>query len=78
MSYFKKIKETRIFAPCFTLYVTFHKMKIPLTSKFFFMIIHEDSKKSYPSVVAYHQMILEYSIIMHQIIHSFETDISDC
>ena len=40
------------------------------------MIMHEDSQKSYPSMMGGHQMILKYSLIMHQIIHSFETDIS--
>ena len=38
--------------------------------------MHEDSNKSYPSMVAHHQMILECSIIMNQIIHSFEIDTS--
>ena len=42
----------------------------------FLMIMHENSKKLYPSMVAHHQMILEHSIIMHQIINSFEIDIS--
>ena len=37
------------------------------------MKIHDDSNKSYPSMVA-HPQILEYSIIMHQIIYSFESD----
>ena len=36
------------------------------------MKIHEVSSKSYPSMVA-HPQILEYSIIMNQIIHSFES-----
>ena len=40
------------------------------------MIMHKDSKKSYPSMVAHHQIIFEYSIIMHQKVHSFETDTS--
>ena len=38
------------------------------------MIMQEDSDKSYPLMVAYHQMMFEYSIIMHHIIHSFEID----
>ena len=38
------------------------------------MIMYEDSNRFYPSEVARHQMILECSIIMHQIIHSFEID----
>ena len=38
------------------------------------MIMHEDSDKLYPSMVARDQMILECSIIMHQIIHSFKID----
>ena len=36
---------------------------------------HEDSNKSYPSMVVNPQ-ILDYSMIMHQIIHCFETDTS--
>ena len=36
------------------------------------MLSQEDSDKLYTSVVAYHQVILEYSIINQQIIHSFE------
>ena len=36
----------------------------------------QNSNKSYLSLIAYHQIILEYLIIMHQIIHSFETDTS--
>ena len=40
------------------------------------MIMHEDSNKLYPSMVARHQMILECSIIVHQIIYSFEIDTS--
>ena len=39
------------------------------------MIIHDDSNKSYPLIVAHHQTF-GYSIIMHQIIHYFETDTS--
>ena len=35
------------------------------------MIIHEDSKKSYLSMVNDHQMMLEYSITMQQMIHPF-------
>ena len=38
------------------------------------MIMQEDSDKSYPLMVAYRQMMFEYSIIMHHIIHSFEID----
>ena len=40
------------------------------------MKMHEDSNKLYPSIVACHQMILDYSIIMYEITHSFEMDIS--
>ena len=40
------------------------------------MIMHEDLNKSYPVLVAYRQMILEYLIIKYQIIYSFEMDIS--
>ena len=40
------------------------------------MIMHEDSNKWYPSMVARYQMVLECSIIMYQIIHSFEIDTS--
>ena len=36
--------------------------------------MHEDSNKFYPLMVARHQMILEYSLIMKQIIHSLEID----
>ena len=39
------------------------------------MIMQEDPDKSYPLMMAYHQMIFEYSIIMHHIIYSFEIDI---
>ena len=39
------------------------------------MIIHKVSDKSYPFMVAYHQ-ILEYSIIMYQIIYFFEVEAS--
>ena len=40
------------------------------------MIMHKDSNKLYPSMVAGHQIILECSIIMHKIIHSLEIDTS--
>ena len=40
------------------------------------MIMHEDLNKLYPSMVAHHKMILESSLIMHQIIHYFEIDTS--
>ena len=40
------------------------------------MIMHENSDRLYPSMVARHQMISECSIIMHQIIHSFEINTS--
>ena len=40
------------------------------------MIMHGDLKKSYPSKVAHKKIIIEYSIIMHQIIHSFEINTS--
>ena len=39
------------------------------------MKIHKDSNKSYPLMVAPPQ-ILEYFIVMYQIIHSFESDTS--
>ena len=39
------------------------------------MKIHEDSNKSYPSMVV-HRQILDYSMIMHPIIHYFESDTS--
>ena len=39
------------------------------------MTILEDSNESYPSMVAHYQM-LEYSIIMAQIIYSFDIDTS--
>ena len=38
----------------------------------FHIIIYEDSNESHPSMVALHNMIIEYLIIMHQAIHSFE------
>ena len=38
------------------------------------MIMHEDSNKLHPSMVALHQITLECSINVHQIIHSFEFD----
>ena len=41
----------------------------------FIMTILEDSNKSYPSMVAHYQMF-DYSIIMDQIIYSFEIDTS--
>ena len=37
------------------------------------MIIHEDSNKTL--IVAHHQ-ILDYSVILHQIIHSFDMNTS--
>ena len=49
-------------------------INVPLVSKF----SHNNSrilKKKNPAMVAHHQ-ILEYSIIMHQIIHSFKIDAS--
>ena len=36
----------------------------------------QNSNKSYLSLIADHQIILEYLIIMHQMIHSFEIDTS--
>ena len=42
------------------------------------MIIHEDSNKLYSYMVACHQMMLEGSIIMHQIIHSFKCNWNAC
>ena len=38
------------------------------------MGIHENSNKSYPSMVTLDQMALEYSIISQKIIHSFGID----
>ena len=65
----------------FTFCVTFHIYllqtdKNTIYWQVLFMIIHEDSNKLYPSMVTRHQMILEFSIIMHQIIHSLEIDTS--
>ena len=57
MSYSTKSKTT---VSC-TLFFTFYSM-----------LSQEDSDKLYTSVMAYHQVILEYSIINQQIIHSFE------
>ena len=37
-------------------------------------IVKEDSSKSYPSMVAHHETILDYSINNQQINHPFETD----
>ena len=39
------------------------------------MKIDGDSNKSYPSMAA-HPQISQYSVIMHQILHFFEKDIS--
>ena len=39
------------------------------------MKFHEDSNKSYPSM-GVNPQILDYSMIMRQIIHCFETDTS--
>ena len=36
------------------------------------MVIQEHSSKSNPSVMIYHQKILEYLIISEQLIHSFQ------
>ena len=65
----------------FTFCVTFHIYllqtdKNTIYWQVFLMIMHEDSNKLYPSMVARHQMILEFSIIMHQIMHSLEIDTS--
>ena len=40
------------------------------------MTMHEYSHKLYPSTAALHEMTIECSIIMPQIIHSFETNTS--
>ena len=37
-------------------------------------IVKEDSSKSYPSMVAHHETILDYSINNQQINHPFEID----
>ena len=39
------------------------------------MKIHKDSNKSYPSMVVHPQM-LDFYMILHQIIHYFESDTS--
>lgn len=36
------------------------------------MVIQEDSNKTYPLMVAHHQVALDYSIISQKIIHSVE------
>ena len=40
-----------------------------------FTKIHKDPNKQYPAMVA-HPQILDNSMIMHQIIHYFESDLS--
>ena len=40
----------------------------------FLTVIQENSNKAYPSMVAHHQVALQYSIISQRIIYSFETD----
>ena len=54
----------------------YKQIKKPFNWQVLLSNMHEDSNKLYPSMVARHQMILEYSIIMQQIIHSLEIDTS--
>ena len=42
------------------------------------MVIQENSDKSYLLMVFRDQLALEYSVISHKIIHSFEIDTADC
>ena len=78
---FNKIKENRILYIILrilrhVLYLhVINRQKYQLLASFF-MIMHEDSNKLYPSMVTHHQMILECSIIVNLIIHSFEIDTS--
>ena len=45
-----------------------------ITEQAFPMVIQQDSNKSYPSMVAHHQKILDYSIHNQQMIHPYEID----
>ena len=73
----KKIKSRKAFDVHHPSHFTLHlpifqkQIKIQLISKFFDSIL-ENSNKSYPSMVAFYLMTLEYSIISQQIIQSFE------
>lgn len=77
---FKKIKERRIFYITHQiLYGTSYLYLINIYKYHwlasFLKKSHEYSNKPCPSMVL-HPQILEYLIILHQVIHSFESDIS--
>ena len=58
-----------------TFCLTLKTDKININKQVFLKITHKDSNKFYPLMVAHHR-ILDSSIIMHQIIHSFEIETS--
>ena len=80
MSYLTKSKKVELIYHSlhFTLHFISicHKHQNITNEQILLMKMHEDSNKLYPSIVACHQMILDYSIIMYEITHSFEMDIS--
>ena len=78
MSYLTISKKIEFCISFFTFYVTFpiYILKTTINQQVVLMITHEGSNKAYPSMVDHHQVILEYSMIMRQIIHSFEIDTS--
>ena len=49
--------------------------KNAISHQIFVMAIQENPSKAYPSIVAHHQVALEYSTISQKVIHSFETNI---
>ena len=49
--------------------------KNAINQQIFLMAIQENPNKAYPSIVAHHQVALEYSTISQKVIHSFETNI---
>ena len=57
------------------LFISCKEVKTQLMSKFFDRFSLENPNKSYPSIVSYHLMTLEYSIISQQIIYSFDIGI---
>ena len=59
------------------LFISCKEVKTQLMSKFFDKFSLENPNKSYPSIVSYHLMTLEYSIISQQIIYSFDIGIFD-
>ena len=63
MSYLRKSKKVEFSTWFYTFYFTFQLMKKQLISKFFYGNL-ENSNTTYPSMVAHHQVTLEYSILI--------------